>query len=301
MSAASLDLGDSSAAASFESAVERAQGALLDAGLSTPHALVLAGLGAGLLPERLSDGIEAFVPDDPRFGPWAGLPVRQGRLGGLLLWVLDDRGIDAPHDRSRPWLSALPIWVAAAAGARLMLHTSAGAELRAEGGIEPGGLAVAVDHLNLSGLSPLTGLGESRYGPLFPDQTRVHDPALRACLHQASNQRGIPLTEVIVGCTLGPAVETPAEQAWFARAGAQVSVQGLASPVIAAAHAGLGLAALTAVVQSRGERVDLRRILERAERLAPALEDLFLTAAPAITELAVELDEPLLPRMHDES
>ena len=285
----------------FDSTVDRALALVADGPLEPPHVLLLSGIGGGLLPERLANAVEFVFPDEPCFGPWAGAPLRQGRLNGLQLWVLDDRGLDAPADPGRPWLGALPVWIAAASGARLVLHTSAGTDLRLEGGVDPGGLALATDHLNLSGRSPLTGIGESRFGPLFPDQTRVHDPALRACLCRAGEERGIPVAEAIVGCSLGPSLETPAEQTWFERAGADLAVQGLATPLIAAAHAGLGVAALVAVVQRRGEAADLRRILERAESLAPAVEDLLLTAAPSIAELALELEEPLLPRLHDDS
>lgn len=284
---------------SLDAAVERGLGELLDQGLGTPHLLVLAGIGGGLLPERLGDACEVPLEGAEVWGPWHGGRVISGRLAGLDLWLVDDRGIDAPHDERAPWLRALPIWIAAAAGVRLTLHTSAGASLDPALELERGRLFLATDHLNLSGVSPLRGLGESRYGPLFPDQTRVHDPAVRQALLRAAGERGLSIDTGVVACGPGPSVETPAEQAWFAAAGAAVSVQGLAMPLIACAHAGLSAAALVAVVQRRGEPADLRRILERAEGLAPAIEDLLLTAAPALAELALETEEPLLPRAHE--
>lgn len=284
---------------SLDALVEQATGCLLEVGASHPAALVMAGVGRGLLPERLTDATELTLPSDPVFGPWSACSVVQGSLGGLRIWILDDSGLDAPLERQAPWLHALPVWVAANLGARLLIHTSAGAYLEYDEELAPGDLLIATDHINLSGRTPLLGLGESRYGPLFPDQTRLHDPAVRAVLNRAADERGIGLATGVVACTTGPAVETPAEQAWFAGAGARVSVQGLSSPLIAAAHAGLGVSALVAVVQRRGEAADLRRILQNAERSAPAIEDLLLTAAPGLAALLDEDDLPTLPRAHD--
>ncbi|MHC4892666.1 MAG: phosphorylase family protein [Planctomycetota bacterium] len=280
--------------------IEEAVGDLLDLQLPEPAVLLMAGIGGGLLPERLGDADEAHFPSGAHFGPWSGARIVHGKLRDMSMWIIDDVGIDAPFEPTRPWIHSLPIWVASNLGARLLLHTSAGASLRPETPLCAGGLALVTDHLNLSGQSPLTGLGESRYGPLFPDQTRLHDPALHLVLHRAAQDRGITLHDATAACTTGPSLETPAEQAWYAQAGADISVQGLALPLIGAAHAGIGVGALVTVVQDRGEEADLREILERAEKLAPAIEDLLLGAAPGVVELVEETDHTDLPRVLEE-
>jgi purine-nucleoside phosphorylase len=144
-------------------------------------------------------------------------------------------------------MRALPVWLAAAAGAQLLVHASAGSALPAQPEGAPfaaPGPAVLRDHLNFSGSTPLLGLGESKLGPALP---RPLAPAPRRPARRGAGARGalgIPLAEAIAACTLGPALETPAERRMLARLGADVSVPNLATPLLAAGHAGLAVLAI---------------------------------------------------------
>ncbi len=73
--------------------------------------------------------------------------------------------------------------------------------------LSAGDLMLLVDHLNLTGCSPLIGAHEPAFGPRFPDQTRVYAPRLRALLQQA----GARLRPGVYAGLLGPSYETPAE------------------------------------------------------------------------------------------
>jgi purine-nucleoside phosphorylase len=273
----------------LDAAVETLVGGLLDRGARPPLALLLMGTGSGLLPGRLAHSVAVDLADLAELPePWPRATVVSGELRGLPVWVVDDLGLDQPEDEQAPWARALPCWAAAAAGARVLLHVSAGTSLGGPAGIGAGHLALGRDHVNLSGTTPLRGLGTSRYGPLFPDQSRLHDRALRAAAQEHCRQLGLPCAEAVLAATCGPSLDTPAEQRYFAAAGADVAVQSLAAPLIAAAHAGMSALAIVAITDVAGERADLRRILERAERLAPAIEDLLLHLAPTALELARE-------------
>jgi len=152
-----------------------------------------------------------------------------------------------------------------------------------------------VDHLNLSGRPPLRGLGESRLGPLFPDQTRVHDEALASLARDAAQRRGVQVHDGVAACTSGPALCTPAELAWHRTAGCDVSVQRLGDPLIAAAHAGIGSLALVAITDVAGEHdLDVATIVARAEQTAPVLdqlvEDVAVQLGPLARERAAEVE-----------
>lgn len=73
--------------------------------------------------------------------------------------------------------------------------------------LSAGDLMLLVDHLNLTGRSPLIGPHEPAFGPRFPDQTRVYAPALRGLLEQC----GARLRRGVYAGLLGPSYETPAE------------------------------------------------------------------------------------------
>ena len=273
---------------------------LREAGLEAPRALYLlgTGLGVGAFPSALEDTRHfALRATDSVPACWREAELITGRIGDLRLWCLADEpgghefGEDLGSEQPA-WARAWPVWLARAAGAEVCVHTSAGVRV---GGPVPGpplgSLAITEDHLNLSGRSPLVGLGSTRLGPLFPDLTHLHDPELREASLSLAASAGIDAAPAITACTLGPALDTPAELGFYASAGAQVAVQGLADPLIACAHAGLALIAITAVTDDGTRPIQLPRMIELSEKIAPGLEDLALALAPHIAKRAQALSE----------
>ena len=264
----------------LDALVFQAQAQLEAKGVGAPTALLLSGTGLGLLPARLEGGGRlplsnvAGVP-----ACWQQALLHWGNFNGLSLWMIDDEPAD--REASAPaWVEAFPVWLAAAAGASALLHTSAGHALPQAGAPVLGALALVSDHVNLSGASVLVGLGESRLGPIFPDQTQVHDVHLRRAAKSVAARLGLVAQECVVACTLGPSIDTPAERRWFSICGAAVAVQRLATPILAAAHAGLGSLCVVVVTDSGDGPLDIARVAATSGRIAPALDD-FLWALAA--------------------
>jgi purine-nucleoside phosphorylase len=121
----------------------------------------------------------------------------------------------------------------------------------AAGGLEPtwtpGDLMIVTDHLNLTGVSPLSGPNDDTLGPRFPDMTRAYDPELRARLAQVAARRGIVLREGIYAGLLGPSYETSAEVRMLRGFGAQAVGMSTVLEVIALRHMGVRVAALSCI------------------------------------------------------
>ncbi len=264
---------------SLDAAVFPASSVLSDRGLAQPAALILSATGLGLLPARLESRAQLALGELPGVpAQWSAAVLHAGTLNGLAVWLLEDEPQLGGDPQAPAWARAYPVWLAAAAGASALVYSCAACAL---GPSELGTLALARDHVNLSGGTPLQGLGVSRLGPLFPDTTRLHDAHLRQDALRACRKLGLVGSEAVFACTSAPALETPAEQRWFREAGADVSVQGLAAPLLAAAHAGLGVLAIGLVVAQSGARLDIARIAAAARALAPALDDLLWELARA--------------------
>ena len=238
-----------------------------------PRALIHFTTGAGLLPARLQQGSAVLLAQADGCPPaWQASRLHHGVLRGLPAWLLEELAVDETPPGPEPaWNSGFPAWLAAGAGASTLVHVSAGIST---GSLAPGSMALLADHLNLSGASPLAGLGESRLGPLFPDLSRLHDRALRRGALERCARLGLAGAEAVGACTLGPALDTPAELSFYARAGADVAVQGLAGPLLAAAHAGLRVLAVVAVVARADAPSDVASLAAAANAMAPALDDL---------------------------
>jgi purine-nucleoside phosphorylase len=102
-------------------------------------------------------------------------------------------------------------------GVRTMAKLGVSAVLltNAAGGVElswsAGDLMLVVDHLNLTGTSPLIGPNDESLGPRFPDMSNAYDESLRTALKDVAKRAGITLREGVYAGLLGPTYETPAE------------------------------------------------------------------------------------------
>jgi purine-nucleoside phosphorylase len=262
-----------------------------------PDAVLLFSTGVGMMPARLKEMVR--VPLGRVKGvpaPWRDTLLHAGKLGETPVWLLEDAPGPPEHGSHEPfgeppWVRGYAFWLAAAAGAPVCVHASAGLALERprHKPIASGSLALVSDHINVSGRTPLIGLGDSKLGPLFPDQSRLHLESLRKSALKRAKKLGLPVVEAVAACTIGPAVETPAERAFWSKAGADVAVQGLAIPLLASAHAGLAMLSIVCVTDA-GEGIgDVGAIVRRADEMAPLLEDLVVALAPDLHKAANEI------------
>ena len=175
----------------------------------------------------------------------------------------------------------VPIRVLKALGAETLLVTNAAGSLRAEVG--PGRLMAISDHINLLGVNPLTGPNDDAVGPRFPSLRDAYDPALLATLRDGARKLEIDLAEGVYLATAGPTFETPAEIRMFRTLGADAVGMSTVPEVILARHAGLRVAAVSAITNLAegmgGEELSHEQTLRNAEIAARDLVRLVQTFA----------------------
>lgn len=155
---------------------------------------------------------------------------------------------------------------AAALGVTTLILTNAA------GGINPawwpGTTVLISDHINATGVTPLTG-------PTFLDMTEVYSAPLRALCHEVTPD----LPEGVYMQLRGPAYETPAEVRMAAAVGAQLVGMSTALEAIAAREAGMSVLGISLVTNLAagltGERLDHTNVLAvaraSAERMGQTL------------------------------
>lgn len=240
-------------------------------------------LGSGWSEALAPEKILARVPYAEIPGLGAGTVA--GHAGELLLCLLAERRVAAFCGR-RHWYEGagwtpvvLPVELLRRLGCKTLLLTNAA------GGINPayapGSVMALTDHLNFSGLSPLTGPLVPGWGPRFPDQTTLYTPALRARLHAAATASEVGLAEGIYAFAAGPAFETPAEIRAYANLGADAVGMSTVPEATVAGAAGLAVAALSCITNmaagvserplSHAEVIDeMRRVQPRLAQLIRA-------------------------------
>ena len=247
-----------------------------------PEVLLLLGTGVDETSAPLSEPTEVSLSDLPEVPrAWRDAQLIAGRSGDVRVWACTD----APEFDATPWARAWPIWLARASGAGSCLITAAGSALAQATPPPPEeGYLLVEDHLFLEGASPLRGLASSSLGPLFPDQGAVHDDSLRRDLLREAARIGLNCAEGVLACVPGPTIETPAERAYFARAGAHATAQDIGSLFHAMAHCGLNGLTLIALLGTTDTQV--QELLAASERLAPGLAELIHTAIPILAARA---------------
>ena len=156
--------------------------------------------------------------------------------------------------------------------------TNAAGSLNAEVG--PGSLMAISDHINMLGVSPLTGPNDDEIGPRFPSLRDAYDPQLRGLLRESADSLGVALAEGVYLATAGPSFETPAEIRAFRTLGADAVGMSTVPEVILARHAGLKVAAVSAITNLAegmgGEALSHEQTLRYANEAAGDLTRLII-------------------------
>jgi xanthosine phosphorylase len=213
----------------------------------SPRLGIILGSGLGAVAEALEDAVSIPYTELPDF-PAPSVHGHAGTLGlgtlsGVSVAVLQGR--KHIYEGGDPGAMRGPVRALRGAGAEALFVTNAAGSLNAEVG--PGSLMAISDHINMLGVNPLTGPNDDTIGPRFPSLRDAYDPELRGLLHDAASRLGITLAEGVYLATAGPSFETPAEIRAFRTLGADAVGMSTIPEVILARHAGLKVAAVSAI------------------------------------------------------
>jgi xanthosine phosphorylase len=251
-----------------------------------PRLGIVLGSGLGGLADALEGAVAIGYDELPGF-PEPGVAghggrLVLGRLGGLPVAALQGRR--HIYEGGEPTGMAAPVRALGRAGVDALFLTNAAGSLREENG--PGSLMAIADHINLLGVNPLTGPNDERIGPRFPSLRDAYDPELRGLLQAAAERLGIPLPEGVYLATAGPSFETPAEIRAFRTLGADAVGMSTVPEVILARHAGLRVAAVSAITNLAegmgGEALSHEQTLHHASAAAEDLTRLVTAFCEAL-------------------
>ena len=179
---------------------------------------------------------------------------------------------------------AFPIRVFSRMGIKAVILTNAAGGIKREFG--QGQLVVIKDHINLQGVSPLTGPNDERFGPRFPDMTAAYDRGFREMTVAEGNRNHIALYEGIYAALPGPSYETPAEIRYLRTIGADLVGMSTVPEVIAARHCGMRVLGISCVTNAAAgildQPLDHKEVLETAERVKSQFIALLKIVIPRI-------------------
>lgn len=242
-----------------------------------PTVGLVLGSGLGPLADQLEDRVSVPFGEIPHFVP-ATAPDHAGRmvcgqLGGKT--VLCMQGRLHGYEGHSPADIAYPIRVMQAMGLRAVILTNAAGGINTS--FHAGDLMVIDDHINFTGRSPLTGPNDPAVGPRFNDMCGAYPRALRDAADAAAARCGIPLRHGVYVGVNGPQYETPAEIRMFRALGGDAVGMSTVFEVIAAAHCGLPVLALSMITNLAAGVTGQALSDEEVKQMAASRGDAFRT------------------------
>jgi purine-nucleoside phosphorylase len=247
---------------------------------------LILGSGLGSFAEELSDAVRTPYTVIPHFPCSTAI----GHAGQMIIGYLDKVPVAAMQGRVHLYEGysaqqvAFPVRVFARMGIRALIITNAAGGINTE--YQQGALVLVSDHINLQGQNPLVGPNDERFGVRFPDMTRAYSRSLRDVARSAAKKLDKNLTEGVYAAMLGPSYETPAEIRYLRTIGADLVGMSTVPEVIAAAHSGIQVLAISCVTNMAAGILDKplsqEEVFETTERVRGDFVALLRAVIPEI-------------------
>lgn len=239
---------------------------------------IICGSGLGGLCDKVENPIYVNYADIPNF-PVSTAP---GHIGRFVFGTLSGKKVVCMQGRVHyyegysPEDVIMPVRVMKLLGVQNLIVTNAAGGINESFNV--GDIMLITDHINFTGVNPLIGKNDDRFGVRFPDMSFAYSPALRKTAIECATKIGLSLREgVYIGCS-GPSYETPAEIIAFRTLGADTVGMSTVMEVIAANHCkmdvlGFSLVANKAAGMS-GERLTEQEVIDIGKEKANVMQEL---------------------------
>jgi purine-nucleoside phosphorylase len=247
-----------------------------------PKIALVLGSGLGAFADEFADATRipyAKIPYFPR-------STAIGHAGQLVLGSID--GIPVAGMQGRVHLYegysaqqvAFPARVFARMGIQALIVTNAAGGINLS--YSEGALVALRDHINLQSANPLTGPNDDRFGPRFPDMTRVYDPDFRRFVAEEGKKLRLNLHEGVYLACAGPNYETPAEIHAFRTLGADLVGMSTVPEVLAARHSGIRVLGISCVTNMAAGITGKTLIAEEVFETGARVKNQFIALLKAV-------------------
>lgn len=245
---------------------------------------LILGSGLGGYADRLDDPRSLSYSEIEGF-PVSSVPGHAGRFvvgehAGKTVVVMQGRF--HYYEGYPAAMLALGVRVMKSLGVETLLVTNAAGGVNRS--FRPGTLMAITDHINFARVNPLIGENDDSYGPRFPDQSRVYDPALREALLRAAQEIGVPVEQGVYMMFTGPTFETPAEIRMARTLGADAVGMSTVPEAIVATHCGIRVLGITLVTNMAAGILDQPLTHEEVQQTAALASERFTRLVDAAVE-----------------
>ncbi|MFH2064426.1 MAG: purine-nucleoside phosphorylase [Pseudomonadota bacterium] len=264
-----------------EQKVIRAAEFIRSEGKDSSEIAIITGTGLGDIASRIEQPV--FIP----YEEIPGFPVStvEGHPGKLIQGILGGKPVLVLQGRFHLYEGYSPLEVCFPIRVLQMLQINILVVTNAAGGLNlsysAGDIMIIRDHINLTGENPLVGPNRDDWGLRFPDMSRVYDRELAGKALEAAAVLGLDLKQGVYAGLRGPSLETPAENRYLQRIGADAVGFSTMMEVIAAVHARMRILGLSMITNINNpdcpEPTTLESVIRVAGKAAGRLESIIVT------------------------
>lgn len=215
--------------------------------IGTPDIAIILGSGLGGLSDEIDDKIIIEYKDLPDF-PKSNVEGHKGRfvsgvLSGKKVLCQDGRlHYYEGHDIKNV---VVPIRVFGFLGIKNLIISNASGGVNKD--FNAGDLMIIRDHINFTGINPLIGPNDERFGVRFPDMGEAYSRELITIAKKAAENLSIPYKEGVYTFLTGPSYETPAEVRAIRVMGGDAVGMSTVPEVIVANHQGMKVLGISSI------------------------------------------------------
>lgn len=212
-----------------------------------PRTALILGSGLGVLAEAVKDPVVIPYGEIPHWQT----STAPGHVGRLVCGTLSGVPVVVMQGRLHcyegytPQETTFPIRVFGQWGVKTLLVTNAC------GGINydyvSGDIVLITDHINLTGMNPLSGANNPEWGARFPDMSEAYSHRLVVLLEEAAGSLGLLTHRGVYIGLAGPSYETPAEIRMARVMGADLVGMSTVHEVIVANQMGMEVCGISCV------------------------------------------------------
>lgn len=240
---------------------------------------VVLGSGLGNFVQEIEVSHQIPYADIPHF------PVStvEGHSGKLIFGTIGGKAIIAMSGRFHfyegytPEEVAFPIRVMKFLGVETVLLSNAAGGVGE--GFQVGDLMIITDHISFAVQNPLLGPNDNRLGPRFADMSDPYSKELIAKAKSIAAERNITLKEGVYFGVTGPTFETRAEYKLIRILGAHAVGMSTVQEVIAAAHSGMNVFAMSVItdigIRDEENTITHEEVLQAAKEAEPKFSAIF--------------------------
>lgn len=267
-------------------------------------AAVVLGSGLGAFADEVENAVVVPYADIPHFS----LSTVEGHAGKLILGEVEGVSVAVQNGRFHFYEGydieqvVLPVRTFGVLGIENLILTNAAGSVNMD--FPQGSLMLIKDHINLTGVNPLRGRNDERFGPRFPDMTETYaldyqeivlseakkmaqEQAARKAAETGKKQKPDHFLRRGVYCGLsGPTYETPSEVRMVRLLGADALGMSTVPEAIAAKHQRMKIIGISCITNMAAgvsdEAINHDEVMETGAKVAETFKELLRRVIPRI-------------------